>query len=191
MLSYLIADIETRKRVLGKDEAPREGEGYAKSWGDRTDMSISVLCTMDALSYESRVFFLEDLAEFAALASSYDYLVGYNNKSFDDQMLKAHGYPCEEITRYDIMHEIRPGNPDGHKSMKLDTVLELNSLPTKKYSGADAPYLWQSGQIGKLVTYCLEDVRLTTFLFQRILAGTPINTTIDTSFVCRHPSLVC
>jgi hypothetical protein len=189
-LNYLVYDLESRKRVLGKDEAVRPGEIYARSWGDRTDQGISVLCTMEPVTGIKKVFMLEDLAQFSAYASGFDMLVGYNIKAYDDKMIEAHGYALPYIKRYDLMHEIRVGNPDGKKSLKLDTVLQLNNLPAKRFSGADAPWLWQQGRIKELTQYCLEDVELESALFNKILNSEVIYTTPNDAFCPKHPLLV-
>jgi hypothetical protein len=187
---YLVYDLESRKRVLGKDEIARPGEIYASSWADRTDQGISVLCTLNPITGEERTFYLEDLAEFSAYASSFSMLVGYNIKSYDDKMIEAHGYPVSHVKRYDLMHEIRVGNPDKSKALKLNKVLELNKLPTKKFDGIDAPWLWQQGRIEELTNYCLEDVRLEGALFTKILENFVIYTTPEDAFNPRHPALV-
>lgn len=40
--------------------------------------------------------------------------------------------------------------------------------------GANAAIAWQRGQIGTVIDYCIQDIRLTKGLFDRALAGTPI-----------------
>lgn len=54
---------------------------------------------------------------------------------------------------------------------RLDDLAWLNLNTGKTGNGALAPELYQKGQWGKLIDYCLQDVNLTRMLFNKIHVG--------------------
>lgn len=171
----LVYDIETKKRVLGKNEQAFEGEQVALSWMDRTDMGISVICAVTYPDKQHYVFRDNELPEFIQLALSCDVLSGYGIKTFDNLMLKAHGYDMDFIRTYDLMHELRCINTSG-KIQSLNTMLARQGFPLKAMDGAHAPYLYQTGQWDALVGYCLDDCNKELLLFEKAAAQVPWNT---------------
>jgi hypothetical protein len=55
-----------------------------------------------------------------------------------------------------------------HGGFSLDRAAEVNFGKHKTGNGAFAPVDWQRGNIGTVIDYCLEDVRLTRLLFERM-----------------------
>ena len=58
-----------------------------------------------------------------------------------------------------------------HGGFGLDATAARNLGTKKTGSGALAPVSWQRGQIGAVIDYCMEDVRLTRKLLDKILRG--------------------
>lgn len=171
MKTYLIYDIETKRRVQKIGETGFPGEVFASSWGDRRGMGISVLCAKDFDTGEVRVYTEEDVTEFVKWANTYEYVVGYNILGFDNKMLEVFSEVPLSAKAVDLMLAIAGVNPDRGKRVKLSQVLEENNLPSKTLDGAHAPYLYQSGGFTKVINYCLEDVRLEEMLFRLIYTG--------------------
>lgn len=167
-----IYDIETKKAVLGKNDQPEAGIQYAKHWGDRKDMGISVTC-MYIYGYGYRVFMDDNLHELEDFAKdTRNLLVGWNSQAFDDRMLAAHDIPIANaldlkrlIAEASGIHQLSlasmaAAQPAGHENP--------GKMPG---AGLLAPTLWQRGELGQLIDYCLADVMRTKNLVDRILEG--------------------
>lgn len=172
-MRYLVYDLEIRKGILGRQDIPEAGIDYCQGWGDHANMGISCLCAYDSGEDRYRVFFDDNRGCFEELVKKADLLVGFNNIRFDDKVLAACGWPVGHgVPRYDILREIAAAkglNPNGiHGGHSLEACSTANGGSPKSGHGAQAPIDWQRGRTGSLVDYCLEDVRLTRQLFERI-----------------------
>ena len=175
-MNALIYDIEIVKAVPTKE--PRiEGVEYCIGWGDHANMGVSVVCAYDYETERYRVFTKETFGELAELMQSRSPLVAHNIIGFDNQVIHACGIsqPPPEGLCYDTLVELWRaaglGNRWGgseYAGFSLDTAAEVNFGRRKTGNGALAPVHWQRGQIGKVIDYCLEDVRLTRLLFERM-----------------------
>lgn len=106
-------------------------------------------------------------------------LVGFNNIRFDNAVIAATkeiGLAIAEERCYDILREVWAATGLGpdfdrktHGGYGLDAMCATNFGSKKSGNGALAPVLWQKGQIGEVIDYCLNDVRLTKQLFDKIL----------------------
>ena len=56
-----------------------------------------------------------------------------------------------------------------HLGFGLDATAKANQIGGKTGTGELAPINWQRGKIGNVIDYCLEDVRLTKRLIDRVL----------------------
>jgi hypothetical protein len=75
-----------------------------------------------------------------------------------------------------------------HAGFGLDAVCAANFGTRKSGTGAFAPVLWQRGQIGEVIDYCLNDVRLTKQLFDAVLQRKAIkNPKGGPDLQLRHP----
>jgi hypothetical protein len=145
---------------------------YCGGWHDHTNMGISVIGVYDYLADQYRVFLEDNFADFARLVRGREHVIGFNSLAFDDRLCAAHG--LEVTTTYDLLCEVRvasgqsphyrPGTRPGYS---LERLAQANLGTGKSGSGALAPELWQRGQIGKTIDYCLGDVALTKRLFDR------------------------
>lgn len=173
-MQALIYDIEIANAIPVGDRV--EGINYCRGWTDYEGMGIAVIgcqlgednfdCFYSTASFFDYLTFLDDT----------DYvLVGFNSKSFDDNLLQAHGLEGIE-THYDLLEEVRfaaghnPCRAPRGYSYKLDAIARANGM-AKNFDGALAPVLWQQGHVQQVVEYCLNDVAITKAILDLGLAG--------------------
>jgi hypothetical protein len=177
-MKLVVYDVETKNAILGKGigEIPVPGIQYAQNWGDHAGMGISVICAY-VWTEGYRVFLEDNFGEFKELSEDPEtLLVGFNNRAFDDQLLKAClGVTLPEHRSWDLLRAVRVargGSPEYFKGgPNLDSLCKANFLPGKSGSGALAPVLWQQGKIGQVIDYCLNDCQSTVELIELVLAG--------------------
>jgi len=157
---------------------------YCGGWDDFENMGISVigfyLSNPSSEWYKGYLHELNPFHEFKKLIKNESHIIGFNSKSFDDNLCKANGINIE--TTYDLLEEIRiaafgsplwQDTPKGH-SYSLDAIARANGY-AKTGSGAMAPMLWQEGKHQKVIDYCINDVKLTVEILKLGLAGKLIN----------------
>ena len=170
-MSLLFFDAEIRHGVITPDNPGQRGYVYANGWTDYAGMGISTICAYDLSESQYRVFMIDNLPDFADLANSRDAVVGFNNHRFDDPLLRANeiDLTCEshDLAKH-IWHAAGVVPGEHPKGLGLDALCKANRLPTKTGNGADAPQDFQDGRFGKLVDYCLGDVRATLCLYRYI-----------------------
>lgn len=169
---FLIYDIEIIKAIKRRDEPRLEGIEYCDGFHDHQNCGISVICAYDYKTNRYRVFAKDNFQEFADLADR-RYVIGFNSRSFDDNVCRANGIPVS--TSYDLLVELWAAAGLGpqyehptHAGFGLDATAKANDLPGKTGHGALAPVQWQRGEVGNVIDYCLEDVRLTKILFDLV-----------------------
>jgi hypothetical protein len=164
-------------------------------------MGISVICTYDTQRQKYAVYCEDNKEDFYDLMSRETekggVLVSYNGLSFDNRVIEAcwKWHVCQDNC-YDVLVEIwtAHGLPPKyqyptHAGFSLDDMAATNNFGAKSGSGAMAPVMWQRGQIGSVITYCLEDVRLTTKLVRRAAEGkTLISSKTGEQFMLRNPA---
>jgi hypothetical protein len=162
----LIYDLEIEKLIPPKDEPREEGFEYCEGWGDHEGMGMSVAAAFDYREGVPRIFFKDNLEELMDLMDRAEKVIGFNNKHFDDKLMKAHGYLVNPDKSWDLFLEIKDA-AGAHKFAKgynLDNCCQVNLGLKKSGSGELAPKLWQQGKIGQVADYCLRDVALTKML---------------------------
>ena len=181
-MDAIVYDIEIVKAIQGGKEERLEGIEYCGGWRDHENMGISVICAYDYVTERSRVFMADNFGEFAALMEEREFLVGFNNIGFDNKTIRAAlGVNINrdiDAWSYDILAEmwraagLDPTRfaPATHGGYGLDPTAAINLNGAKKTGhGAMAPVQWQRGEVGAVVDYCLEDVRLTKDLFDQVV----------------------
>ena len=180
-MKAIIYDCEIIKAIPGKE--PRiDGIEYCAGWRDFANMGVSVTGVYDYAEDRYRVFCKDNLAELAKLIAERDLCVGFNSIPFDNSLLTASQWPCPpEAKSYDLLRETWAAcglgpefNFKTHGGYGLDAMCEKNFGTKKSGNGALAPVLWQRGQIGKVIDYCLNDVRLTKQLFDAVFSALPL-----------------
>lgn len=193
-MKILVYDCEIIKAVMPDyaNQAKIEGIEYCEGWHDHSNMGISVIGTYNNWTKESIAYVNFDdilpmdkesswrpLSEFQELLNQADILVGFNNQSFDDNLIKANGFSIpENILNYDILVEIwkavgiePPFVYPTHAGYSLKQTCEANGLPPKTGDGANAAVQWQRGEHKKVIDYCLNDIKITTELLRKIMSN--------------------
>jgi len=167
--SAIVLDLEIEKAILGKNELPQEGVEYCSGWGDCLGMGIACVCVYDYLLDEWLVFHKANMPELARLVDDRDLVVGFNNISFDNRVLRAHGVDIDKYKCYDIFHKARKAVGGWtSRGMGLNNFALANGCGSKNGNGHLAPILWQRGEREKVVRYCRNDVQMTKALFDKV-----------------------
>ena len=183
-MNVIIYDLEILKAVPNRDGTKEEGIEYCAGWHDHANMGITVLGVYDYLTDRARVFCEDNKQEWMDLINSRGPLcVGFNNIPFDNEVLMStSGWmaPNERIC-YDLLRETWAAAglgpvfaPSTHGGFSLDAMVKTNFGTEKSGNGALAPVDWQRGKIGKVIDYCLNDVRLTKQFFDAVIKGESI-----------------
>lgn len=191
-MKILIYDCEIIKAIMPdyKNEQPIEGIEYCKGWDDHENMGISVIGTYNNWAKEQVAFVNHanipdnlqqntwvSLQYFQQLLDECDVLVGFNNQHFDDNLIKANGFIIpDRVVNYDILVEMwravgiePPFVYPTHAGYSLKQTCEANGLPPKTGDGGNAAIQWQKGKYQKVIDYCLNDIKITTELFRKVV----------------------
>lgn len=171
----LVYDLEIVKAIPDAGQPRVKGIDYCEGWDDHANMGISVLCAYDYLEDRYRVFCADNLDDFLKLCRERNPLVSFNGLGFDNRVIKE---VCQlgagEMSWfngrcYDILAEVWTRLGRRMKGYRLDDIAGSNFQEFKTGNGALAPVYWQQGKVGTVIDYCLQDVRLTKRVFDRIL----------------------
>lgn len=157
------------------------------TWNDHHKMGISVAVAFDYKNMEYKVFLEDNLGDFVSLLNRADMISGFNILGFDIPLViktPPHGKDMKrEFVHYDMLFFSRlstgwtPGArfPTG---LRLDNHLEstFGKDFMKTEDGANAPILWQQKKYGRVIDYCLADVKREKTLFEHIWKGLPVKT---------------
>lgn len=156
---------------------------YCHGWTDYSAMGVACIGVWDYRTDSPRIFGEKDLQEFQKFADSHDVAVGFNNIRFDNNVLEATNVIIQAAKSYDILFEIYRKLGGFKKGCRLDDVVKANfpNSAGKTGNGAEAPELWQSGFHTKVIDYCLNDVRLTKMILDKIIRTGKINNPIQPS----------
>jgi len=201
----IVYDVEIKKAIPNRSpNVP--GIDYCAGWGDYANMGISVVCTYDTQKMKYGVYCDDNSDDFKELITHQNDIrrptqtfVSYNGLSFDNKVLAAcWGVSFTPERCYDVLVEIWRAHGLGadyqypsHAGFSLDDVCVCNDLGVKSANGALAPIMWQRGLVGKVINYCLEDVRLTTKLLRRAVEQVPlVSPKMLKPFYLRAPELL-
>lgn len=172
----IIFDCEIVKAIAKKPEDRIPGIQYCEGWRDFSGMGISVICAYDYSTTRYRVFCQDNFAEFQKLVHEAGKVIGFNSLAFDNPLCAAHGLDIPVEKSWDLLSEIwaadglsRSFEYPSHIGYSLDECSRVNFGFQKSGNGALAPVLWQRGQIGEVIDYCLNDIRLTKALVDAII----------------------
>ena len=171
--NVLVYDIEIIKATppRKKDGLPVPGIEYCAGFEDHANMGVACICAYDAQTDRWRTFTEGNFMEFQELANE-RLVVGFNSMAFDDKVCAYAG--LHVTTGWDLLQEIwvaagleREFKFPTHTGRGLDAMAVANGLTGKTGYGGMAGVWWQQGQYGKVIDYCLEDVRLTVELIRK------------------------
>ena len=183
-MKILIYDCEIIKAIRDPKKVDLAPIEYCNGWDDYENMGISVI-GVNFISEEFDKIFNHNLqaTNSESLIGAFqeglditDVLVGFNNQSFDDKLLKANKlFIPESVINYDLLAEIWEGAGLGrefiyptHTGFGLDAICKANGLGKKSGDGANAAVLWQKGKHQEVIDYCENDIKLTRKLFELI-----------------------
>lgn len=151
--SYVVIDVETQKsfdEVGGRDNFSKLG------------ISVAGVYRHGVNRYEA--YEEKELGKLNQILSEATVVVGFNTKGFDYTVLQPYlEIPLQKIKSLDIMDEIK--NIVGHR-VSLNSVAKATLGQEKNGDGLEAIRLYRAGEIEKIKTYCLNDVRLTKEVYE-------------------------
>ena len=130
---------------------------------DPKKLHISVL---GAYSYNEREFFSyteEQLPQFWKRIEQCQMVVGFNNHSFDDQVLSTYFPEMAKVQSFDMLAEVQRAL--GFR-LRLDNLAQASLGAAKSGDGLHAIALFAEGRIDELTSYCLDDVKITHELYE-------------------------
>lgn len=166
-LNIMVIDAEI------KEEIGKNGIG----WRDFDKMGVSVACSFSFKTLEYGVYMDDNLHELTERMNDADLVVGFNHVPFDIPLLEAETRrPIRKDNHWDILEHSRraigwrPG-PGGGKmphGCKLDNHLlgTFGKDSVKTAHGSEAPLMWKRRELGRLISYCLDDVKREARLFK-------------------------
>lgn len=192
-----ISELKGRNVVVYDCEIKKPVDGKTVTWETHHLMGISVACLFDYRTGDFSVYLEDNLPELAHRLNQADLVVAFNQINFDNRLLRASGLdlkPDSQLKNYDMLVESRRsiGWSDGMqfpRGMKLDDHLEatFGKASMKTADGADAPGMYQRGEMGRLISYCLADVARERKLFERIWEKGHARTATHGERKFRHP----
>ena len=177
----LIYDIEIENPIPPDNGMLTPGITYSKGWNFPATMGVAVIGVYDYSSDRSRVFGEFEIEDFKTLVNQHDKCVGFNNIGFDNKVLETCDLVIPPTKCYDILAEIYSALGSRQKGCKLEDVVKANfpSQAGKTEDGSKIPILWQQGYKMKVADYCLNDVKLTKMILDRIIRCGWINNPIN------------
>jgi DEAD/DEAH box helicase domain-containing protein len=156
-----------------KNEIGQNGIG----WKDFDKMGVSVACSYSFRTQDFKVYMDDNLAELAEDIERADIATGFYTEGFDIPLLEAElRTTIRKDNHWDILNHSRralgwrPGVGGGKMphGCKLDNHLigTFGREAMKTGHGSEAPKWWRERRMGKLISYCLDDVKREARLFQ-------------------------
>lgn len=171
-MNVVIFDCEIRKAIPQANELRKNKLQYCDGWHDFFGMGISVVTAYDVKEARMHVYMQDNLLDFAELIANRDLCITFNGTQFDLPLLDANGIVTPSKKHFDIASAIwaAAGVQAGEhpKGLGLDAICWANNIQGKTGNGADAPKLWQRGEHGRLIDYCLGDTLATLRLYRLI-----------------------
>lgn len=148
---FLVVDIETQ-RTFQEVGGP---EHFDK-------LGVSVACAYDSKTDQFHSFRENELKRLFELCEE-RLIVGYNIRGFDLPVLAAYGLSLQNLDVFDIMYDLE--TLTRQRYLKLEYVVRGTLNVGKSADGLQAIEWWRTGQIQKIIDYCLQDVKITRDLF--------------------------
>ena len=152
MLNKIVLDLETQKSF---DEVGGRGKNHL--------LRVSVAVAYSYLQNKFLVYEESSVHKLGELLQEADLVIGYNLIDFDYEVLKPYlQFDFGSVPTLDMLVYIE--KILGHR-VKLDTIAQSTLGASKTASGLDAIKFWKTGQMEKLKTYCIADVKITRDLY--------------------------
>lgn len=174
-MDAIVYDCEILNAIPDKTP-PEPGITYCGGWGDFHGMGVSVICAYDYKTDRYHTFLRDNFGDFLNLVYQRPNLIGFNNGGFDDLLIAAAiGFkPPPTLKIHDLLSEVwvscglkRRFGGSQYAGYGLQDLSLANGLPGKTSKGTHAPVMWQRGDHGQVIDYCLNDVWLTKKLIDQ------------------------
>ena len=194
-----LSELEGQSIVVYDLEIKEEIGKNGVTWKTYDKMGISVGCFFDYRTMDYGVCMDDNIGELAKLVESCELLVGFNIEGFDNNLLNAVAPFKRTKEIYDILYYSRRSvgwNPEKNgyypPGLKLDNHLETTFGPhsMKTANGEEAPRMWQRKEYGKLISYCLADVKREKMLFEHIVKRYQVSTKAHGSRMLQLPKFI-
>ncbi len=130
---------------------------------DPVALDISVVCIHDSETDEYSSYLEKDFNKLWPILEKADMFITFNGDHFDIPLLnKYYSGDLGKIKSLDLMKEVK--NVLGRR-IKLDTLAEATLGRNKSGHGLDAITWWRSGEVDKVIKYCIEDVKITKEIY--------------------------
>lgn len=137
--------------------------------GGQDQVSKLEASVVGVYSYNEDKYYCFDEHEFdklGAMLQRAHLLVGFSSKRFDvPVMAKYFNFNLSAIPHYDILEEIEK---NFGRRIGLGVLAEANLGVGKTGKGLEAIDLYRNGEIEKLKSYCLNDVKITKDIYELI-----------------------
>ena len=136
---------------------------------DPAALDIALVAIYDSETDKYYSYLEEELKGLWPILERADMLIGFYSEHFDLPLLNKY-YPGDlsKIKHLDILKEIRKQYGRG---MKLDQLAEGTLGKNKSGHGSQPNQWWRDGEIEKIRSYCIDDVRLTKEIYDFALAN--------------------
>jgi DEAD/DEAH box helicase domain-containing protein len=149
---FLIVDVETKTLV-----------DAVGGWKNFKQLEVSVACAYDSRTEKFLTYRESELSQLAELCKD-RLVIGYNVIGFDIPVLEKYGVlPAAELDVFDIMIDFH--NVSGWKFVKLEKIAKATLGTGKSADGIMAVEWWKTGEVDKIIEYCLKDVEVTRDIF--------------------------
>jgi len=149
---FLVIDVETQKLV-------QEVGG----WENVDKLGISIACAYDSKTDQFMSYRENELSKLIDLCEE-RLVVGYNIRGFDLPVMVPYGLNPSKLDVFDIMYDLE--TLTRQRFLKLEAVARGTLGTGKSADGLLAVEWWKSGQVQKIIDYCLQDVKVTRDIFQ-------------------------
>jgi len=154
-MKKVIFDIETKNTF---DDAQSN---------DPADLDVSVVCLYDSDSNQYLSFLEDQFDQMWPYFEQADLIVTYNGKHFDLPCLQPHApLDLSAIKHVDMFEKMQQVTG---KKLPLNGIAQSTLGIAKSGHGLDAIAWWNSGEIQKIIDYCIQDVKVTEAVYNHAL----------------------
>jgi DEAD/DEAH box helicase domain-containing protein len=149
---YGVFDVETQRSAA-----------EVGGWHRADRMGISVAILYDSVSDSFKTYLEKDIPALINDLQTFDLVVGFNNKRFDNKVLSAYSlFNLATLPTLDIMEKIT--NRLGYR-LSLDRLAEHTLGIKKSANGLQALQWYKEGRMEEIIRYCRQDVKITRDIF--------------------------
>lgn len=128
-------------------------------------LKVSVVCCYSYLHDKFFTFEEAEIPAFEAMLKNAGLVIGFNTKYFDYAVIQPYlkEVVIKTLPSCDLMEDVT--NVLGHR-LSLDSIAQATLGTQKSGHGLDAIRYFREGNMEKLKSYCLDDVRITRDVFE-------------------------